>query len=125
MSIVVAQPDLEAWIWANIKGFAGVTSFAYTSMEDVRGYQWIWSVQVDVRGPQKKATATTTEQVRQALLGLSEVDWSEGQITYAQITEGPFWNPDENDGAPRYTMRLDYRVHPILSNTVNTRKEIP
>jgi hypothetical protein len=121
--MMVAQPDLEAWVWDNLKGFKGVTSFSYMGLQDVGGYQWQWSLQVDVRGPRKKATADQAELVRQTIMTLPDVDWSEGQITYAQITEGPFWNPDANDGAPRYTMRIDFRVHPILSNTVNTRKE--
>jgi hypothetical protein len=108
----IAQPDLEAWVWANIKGFDGVTSFAYTSLEDVRGWQWIWGIQVDVRGKQKASTSRTMELVRQELLTLPDVYWSEGMITYAQITEGPFWNPDVNDGAPRYTLRIEYRAHP-------------
>lgn len=125
---VIAQPDLEAWVWENIKSHKGVTSFAYHSLQDVKGWQWQWSLQVDIRGPRKKATSEEAELVRQELLSLPDTYWREGFITYAQITEGPFWNPDVNDGAPRYTIRIDYRVHParssVPSNTVNTRKEI-
>jgi hypothetical protein len=124
---VIAQPDLEAWVWENLKSRKGVTSFAYHSLQDVAGWQWQWSLQIDVRGPRKKATADLAELVRQDLLSLPDVYWPDGSITYAQITEGPMWNPDVNDGAPRYTIRIDYRVHPsrtqYLSNTVNTRKE--
>jgi hypothetical protein len=121
--IAVSQPDLEAWVWENLKHHKGVTSFSYTSFEEVGGYQWYWGIQVDVRGARKKATADEAEQVRLELMKLPEVAWPDGQITYAQITEGPFWLPDANDGAPRYVMRIDFRVHPILSNTGNTRKE--
>jgi hypothetical protein len=122
---VIVQPDLEAWVWANLKHHQGVTSFAYHSTQDVAGWQWVWSMQVDVRGPQKKATADKAELVRQELLSLPDVYWPDGFITYAQIVEGPMWNPDINDGAPRYTIRIEYRVHPTrksLSNTVNTGK---
>ena len=123
---VIVQPDLEAWVWSNLKSYPGVTSFAYTSLQDVAGWQWQWSLQVDIRGPRKKATADAAELVRQELLSLPDVYWPDGFITYAQITEGPFWNPDVTDGAPRYTIRIDYRVHPVrnrLSNTANTGKE--
>jgi hypothetical protein len=124
---VIAQPDLEAWVWANLKGHQGVTSFAYTSRDDgVKGWQWLWAIQVDVRGPQKKATADKAELVRQELMSLPDVYWSDGFITYAQIVEGPLWNPDINDGAPRYTIRIEYRVHPTrksLTNIANTGKE--
>jgi len=110
---VIVQPDLEAWVWANVKAYTGVTSFAYSSLPLEKDYHWQWSLQVDVRGPQKKKTRDQAESVRQLLLALPDVPWSEGFITYAQITEGPFWNPDVNDGAPRYTIRIDYRVHPL------------
>jgi hypothetical protein len=115
--IVVAQPDLEAWVWQNVKHHRGITTFAYSSLQDVGGYQWEWSMQIDVRGPQKKATANEAELVRQELLALPDIEWPEGQITYAQVTIGPFWNPDVNDGAPRYTMRIDFRAHPNKSLT--------
>lgn len=110
--MIVDQPDLEAWVWQNIKHHRGVTSFAYSALQDVAGYQWEHAIQVDVRGPQKKATRDEAELVRKELLGLADLDWPDGQITYAQVTVGPFWNPDVNDGAPRYTMRIDFRVHP-------------
>jgi hypothetical protein len=124
---VIVQPDLEAWVWANLKSFQGVTSFAYQALQLEAGWQWAWSLQVDVRGARKKVTRDAAELVRQTLLALPDLPWFDGQITYAQITEGPFWNPDGSDGAPRYTIRIDYRTHParssVLSNTVNTRKE--
>lgn len=110
--IAVSQPDLEAWVWENLKHNQGINSWAYTAFEEVGGYQWYWGIQVDVRGPRKKATADLAEAVRLELMKLPDVDWPEGQITYAQITEGPIWLPDANDGAPRYTLRIDFRCHP-------------
>ncbi len=110
--VIPVQPDLEAWVWSNVKHLSGVTSFAYTALTDWPGWQHRYGVQVDCRARRKKAARDLAEQVRQIILGLPEVAWSEGFITYCAVTEGPFWLPDDPDGTPRYTARYELRVHP-------------
>ncbi len=113
MTPVIVQPDIEAWVWANIRGVTGTNSFAYAASQ-VGHTGWIWAhfVQVDVRSKHNKQTARDgAERVRQIMSALPEADWGEGTICYLQVTEGPFWLPDD-DGLPRYVTRYEIRVHP-------------
>jgi hypothetical protein len=112
---VIAQPDLEAWAWANLQHLAGVTSFAYSATGQWPDWVFGYGLQVDARAARKDAARALGETVRQILAGLAAVAWPEGVICYAQITEGPFWLPDP-DGAPRYVQRWDIRVHPRRDN---------
>lgn len=108
----VAQPDAEAWVWANIKHLPGVSSFAYTAVQQDRaGWVMAHFLQVDARAKAKAAARTLAEQVRQLLVALPDVPWAEGTVCYLQPIEGPFWFPDD-DGAPRYLARYEIRVHP-------------
>lgn len=120
---VIVQPDLEAWVWANLKDQRGVTSFAFTALQpDHTGWSWVYGIQVDARAARKKAARDLAETCRQRVLALAELAWSEGQITYVSVTEGPSWLPDDPDGAPRYTTRFEIRVHPRRSNPSDTEK---
>jgi hypothetical protein len=110
---VPVQPDVEAWVWTNVSQLHGVTSFAYTGITDWPGWQTRTGIQVDCRARRKKAARDLAEQVRRIVLGLPDVPWGDGQITYASVTEGPFWLPDDPDGTPRYSARYELRVHPI------------
>jgi hypothetical protein len=112
---VIAQPDLEAWVWANLQQLSGVTSFVYAALGMWPDWVFAYSLQVDARAARKDAARALAETVRQLLAGLPAVAWAEGVICYAQITEGPFWLPDP-DGAPRYTQRWEIRVHPPRAN---------
>jgi hypothetical protein len=109
---LVAQPDAEAWVWANISHLPGVTSFAYAAVQlDSRGWQVAHSVQVDARAARKAAARDVAERVRQLMTGLADADWPDGVVSYVQPVEGPFWLPDP-DGRPRYCARYEVRVHP-------------
>jgi Bacteriophage minor capsid protein len=115
---VIVQPDLEAWVWANIRelrSLGELTSFSYAATQ-LGGHGWIYAhyVQVDVRHNRKEAARALAETVRQTILALPDVPWPEGTICYAQAVEGPFWLPDD-DGQPRYTARYEIRVHPRRS----------
>lgn len=106
------QPDIEAHLWEQIKTLPGVTSFCFAAVPmALVPWQVAYSVQVDIRGDTKQATRETAEQARQIMWGIAAVPWAEGVISYVQITEGPFWNPDD-DGSPRYLMRAEIRAHP-------------
>lgn len=107
-----SSPDLEAWVWENIKHLAGVTSFAFAASTDWPGWQTRVGIQIDCRAARKKPARDLAEEVRRLMVELPEVPWTEGQITYATVAEGPTWLPDDNDGAPRYTIRVEFRVHP-------------
>jgi GAF domain-containing protein len=113
---VIAQPDLEAWLWSNIEQ-PGVTSFAYAAQVMWPGWVVAHHVQVDARARRKQAARDLAEQVRQAVMALPDVPWADGTVCYVQPTEGPFWLPDP-DGHPRYVTRYEIRVHPARSSGV-------
>lgn len=108
---VFAQPDLEAWVWANIGHLPGVTSFAYAATQLWPGWIVAHFVQADARSVTKQAARDAAEQARQIICSLPDVPWPGGCVSYVQPVEGPFWLPDE-DGAPRYCARYEIRVHP-------------
>ena len=108
---VIAQPDAEAWIWANIGHLHGVTSWTYAATLGWPGWVFAHYFQVDCRSTTKRAARDLAEQVRQIMYALPELDWPEGTVSYVQAAEGPFWMPDD-DGAPRYVARYEVRVHP-------------
>lgn len=111
-AVLIPQPDLEKWVWDNIGHLKGVTSFAYSALQDYPGWQYVYGVQVDCRARRKQAARDLSHAVLRILMALTWLPWPEGQITYMQPTEGPFWNPDPEDGMPRYTARYEIRVHP-------------
>jgi hypothetical protein len=111
----IVQPDIEQWAWDNLAHLAGVTVFSYAAVQRSRiGWDYSHSLQLDSRARRKKDARDLAEHVRQVIIGLPEVPWAEGVITYVQPVEGPFWLPDD-DGAPRYCMRAEIRVRPRRS----------
>jgi hypothetical protein len=113
---VIAQPDLEAWLWSNLSDLTGVSSFAYSAAQvDQTGWLYEHSVQVDCRAARKGAAWQLAETARQRVLALALLPWPEGTITYVQAAEGPFWLPDV-DGGPRYCTRWTIRVHPARTS---------
>ena len=115
---VIAVPDLEAHLWAQLGGLKGVTSFAYAAQPwDRAGWVYAQFVQVDARHKTKQAARDLAELVRQRLVALPGVPWPDGAVCYLQPVEGPAWLPDD-DGSPRYTARYEIRVHPPRAATV-------
>jgi hypothetical protein len=111
----IVQPDLEAWVWAQIKDLPGVTSFCYAVTHPMGYLPWLvaYSVQIDARAKGKQAARDLAEQVRQIMTGLPDVPWPDGVVSTADVIEGPFWLPDPNpDGGPRYVARYEVRAHP-------------
>jgi hypothetical protein len=108
---VIVQPDLEAWVWANISDLKGVTSFAYAATQLWPGWVYAHFIQADARAKRKTAARDLAETVRQRICALPDVAWPQGSVCYVQPVEGPFWLPDD-DGLPRYTARYEIRVHP-------------
>lgn len=108
---VIVQPDLEAWVWANVRDLAGVTSFGYASTQLEIGWLYAHFIQIDARAKRKQAARDQAEIVRQRMCALPDVPWPEGVISYVQPVEGPYWLPDP-DGLPRYLTRFEFRVHP-------------
>jgi hypothetical protein len=119
-TVVVVQPDLEAWVWANLKDLKGVTSFCFSAIPDRMAWQYSYEVQVDCRASRKKAAHDLAELARQRILALPAVAWSDGFITYVSVTNGPFWLPDDPDGTPRYSARYEIRCHPARPSTRST-----
>jgi len=114
---MIAQPDLEAWVWENIGGLDGVTSFVYAAAQHFPGWIYEHHVQVDARAARKSAASSLAEQVRRIMLSLATVPWPDGVVCYVQPTEGPFWLPDP-DGHPRYCTRYEIRVHPLRDGAI-------
>lgn len=108
---VIVQPDLEAWVWAQLSHRKGLTSFAYAATQVWPGWIYAHFVQVDARAHRKQAARELAETARQILCALPDLDWPEGVVSYVQPVEGPAWLPDD-DGLPRYTARYEIRVHP-------------
>lgn len=99
---------------SNLRPLPGdVTAFAYTAVQlDRMGWQMATFVQVDARHKRKAAARDLAERARQLVVGLGELRWPAGVITYVQCIEGPFWLPDPEDGMPRYCARYELRAHP-------------
>lgn len=110
--VIVAAPDAEAWVWANVRGLPGVTSFAYTAQQlDRLGWIIAHYVQVDARARRRAAARDAAERARRIVLALPGVPWAEGVICLAAVVEAPFYLPDD-DGLPRYAARYEIRAHP-------------
>jgi hypothetical protein len=109
---VIHQPDLEAWVWAQIGTLGWVNSFAYSADQEWPGWVYRHFVQVDCRAKRKQAAHDLAEQVRQVICALPDTPWAEGVVSYVDPVEGPFWLPDP-DGLPRYVTRYEIRVHPL------------
>jgi hypothetical protein len=111
-ALPAAAPDVEAWVWANLKHLPGVTSFAYSGQQIDRG-GWLVStyVQVDARSKRRAVARQTADRARLAVLGLAAADWAEGVVCLVEVVEAPFYLPDD-DGLPRYAARYEVRAHP-------------
>jgi len=109
---VIAQPDLEAFVWSQVSSIPGVTSFCYAAVWDYLGFNVAYSLQIDARASTKQAARDRAELVRQTIVGLPAQPWAEGTVTYVEPVEGPFWFPDGDDASPRYTARYEIRCHP-------------
>lgn len=108
---LVRQPDVEAWVWANLRHLPGVTSFCFSQVRQVPGWIVAASIQVDARAPRRTPAAVRAEDARLAMMALPGADWPEGTVSHVAVTEGPFFEPDD-DGRPRYLARYEVRVHP-------------
>lgn len=105
------QPDAEAFVWQNLSGQPGITSFCYTALSLWPGWLITYSVQVDARGTTKEQARDRADQARQTMLGLPGVPWPDGVLSSVDLVEGPFWLPDP-DAGPRYCARYEVRAHP-------------
>jgi hypothetical protein len=74
-------------------------------------WQVAYTLQVDARAGGKAEAWKRAEAARVVLWGLAGRPWADGVVTYVQVVEGPAWLPDD-DGQPRYMLRVDIRVHP-------------
>jgi len=122
---VIAQPDLEAWVWSQIKGLSpGITSFAYAASQVFPGWIYVHFIQVDARAKRKQAARDLAEQARQVIYALADTPWAEGAVSFIQPVEGPMWLPDD-DGLPRYVTRYEFRVHPkaLPASAVTNRRK--
>jgi predicted TIM-barrel fold metal-dependent hydrolase len=121
MSVVIEQPDVEAWVWENLRRLHGITSFVFAAnaahpwQAEAGPWVYVHSLQVDCRASRKRAARDLAEAARQLVVGLLVTPWAEGVISNAVVTEGPFWLPDD-DGAPRYVTRWELTCHPAINH---------
>lgn len=108
---MVRRPDVEAAVWAAIRHLPNVTSFCFAQESPLPRWVTVAGIQVDARAPRRQLALDRAENARLALEQLPGQDWPGGVIAFVAVTEGPFWNPDD-DGEPRYTTRYEVRVHP-------------
>jgi hypothetical protein len=107
-----ARPDVEKLVHDTVKPLGGMISWAYTVTEgEFRGWQFTVNVQVDTRSHRKTAALARADVCRRAICALPWADWADGVIVSVDVTEGPFWLPDDN-GAPRYVARYAIQAHP-------------
>jgi len=107
----VVLPDVEAFVWSQLSGIAGVTSFCYAAVHGFPVWLFTSSVQVDARAATKQAARDRAEQARKIMCGLPYAPWSYGVCSSVEVIEGPFWLPD-SDAGPRYCARYEVRAHP-------------
>jgi len=108
---VTAQPDAEAFVWSQLKGIPGVTSFCYAAVSSWPHRLVTYAIQVDARAATKEAARDRADQARQIILGLPNVPWPDGVCSSTDPVDGPFWLPDTDSG-PRYAARYEVRAHP-------------
>jgi hypothetical protein len=108
---VATQPDVEAHVWAQLRPIGGVRSWVDGSTMDYPPWQCRFEFQVDARASDRVLARERAWQACYVMLGLPDITWDDGVITYVQPTVGPSWFPD-SDGPPRYTARYEVRCHP-------------
>lgn len=100
-------PDVEAIVYAALRGFGGVTVWAIDAQSPWPHVADITSVQVDVRASSKKRARDRAYEVRQTMLRLP-FDATSG-VARVEVAGGPIWMSDD-DGAPRYVTRFAVTV---------------
>jgi hypothetical protein len=114
---VIAQPDIEAFLWSQIGGLSGVTSHEYAAAPIFPGWLVAHSLQVDCRAKRKQAARDLAETVRQIVVALPDAAWAEGVVATVDVLDGPFYQPDD-DGLPRYVARYEIRAHPARPGVI-------
>jgi hypothetical protein len=118
---VITQPDLEAWVYEQLRGVGGVETFSYTATQTWPGWVYAHFIQVDAWAKRKTVARDRAEQARQLLVALPAVPWPDGVVCYVEPVEGPFWLPGD-DGEPRYVARYEIRVHPRRDSGTHRRR---
>jgi hypothetical protein len=110
--LTYARPDVEWLVEQTVKPLGGVVSWAYTASDDVfPGWLSTVNVQVDVRSHRKTTALERADACRRAICALPWAEWDQGVIVRVDVSEGPFWLPDDN-GGPRYVARYAVMSHP-------------
>lgn len=124
-----ARPDVVELVYRAIKPLGGVVTWEYTAADGgasgygrtgggvpippgLAGWLVTVSLQVDIRAHNKAAARRRADAARRAICALPWAEWSGGVIARADVLEGPFWLPDENN-APRYVARYAITAHPV------------
>lgn len=108
---VLAVVDTEAWAFNLLKDLGGISVWAYDA-----GTVWPYrvetaSLQIDVRASSKQRARDRAYEARGRLFDPAN-HWHLGDvIAGVEVVAGPFWLPDDN-GAPRYVLRVSVRSHP-------------
>jgi hypothetical protein len=111
-ALAIARPNVERLVWETVKPLGGAVTWAYSATEgDPPSWLFTCHVQVDIRASTRSGASARADEARRALCALPWADWPGGVIARVDVTDGPFWLPDES-GAPRYVARYSLTAHP-------------
>ena len=116
MTNLTPPPDIEAWVYSNLKSLGGITVFAYDSAPGQHYINEDTGLQVDCRASSKARARDRAYDARSRLLALVGAPWDAGIVQGVTVDTGPSWLPDE-DGAPRYTLRVMVKYRSARSTT--------
>ena len=115
MAAVAEQPDIEAWVWANVKDVGpakAITTWLAASELEHPPWQSRHVITVDCRASTKALARKYAYEALQRVYALADLHWPDGVITYVQAVAAPFWAPYDT-GLPRYTAQYELRCHPV------------
>lgn len=104
---MLEMPDVESFTWNMLKDLGGIHVFAYDAQS---GWPFVTdrvALQIDVRASSKKNARDRAYKVRQLMLQTALDPTT--PVAACNIVSGPSWLP-EQDGAPRYVLRVSVTV---------------
>ena len=116
MTLLTPPPDVEALALATLQDLGGIKVWAYDSAPGQHAITEATSLQIDVRASAKQKARDRAYAARSRLLALPGSAWDAGVVHRVDEVSGPMWVPDQ-DGAPRYVLRVTLHYRARLSTT--------
>lgn len=115
-----AHPDVDALVDGRVYGelpheptFPVLTLFRLPGRVIVPRHFVAARLQIDAWAETKGAARTVAETARAALYGASEATHTEGVVTGLEEILDIRWEPDPENGLPRYLFEIELYVHPL------------